>query len=53
MDTPGNFKQIYFEMVFWLQPSCKIWLYAAPFLQFFEEIGFSLTSAEIFRTVFL
>ena len=39
METPGNFKQMYFNMIFWLQPSREIRLYAAPFLQFSGKIG--------------
>ena len=51
MEMPGNFKQIYFNMVFWLQSSHEI-----QFLRVFEEIGFSrrsLSCAVIFRAVFL
>ena len=33
-ETPGNFKQIYFNMIFWWQPSREIQLCAAPFKQF-------------------
>ena len=44
-ETPGNFKQIHFNMVFWLQPSHEIRLCAAPFLQF---LRWSLNSAVIF-----
>ena len=31
MKTPGNFKQIYFDMVFWLQPSCFLPLLSYSF----------------------
>ena len=50
LETPGYFKQIYFNMIFWLQ----IRLGVAPFKRFFEETGFSrwsLNSAVIFGAV--
>ena len=39
METPENFKQIYLNMVFWLQPSREIWVCATPFLQFLRQMG--------------
>ena len=39
MKTPGNYKQIYFNMVFWLQPSCEIRLCATPFFHFLKKLG--------------
>ena len=56
METLENFKQTYSNIVFWLQPSCEIWLCAASHLTVFKETGFSqwlLSSALIFRAVFL
>ena len=38
METHGNFKQMYFNMVFWLLPSREIWLCAAH-LQFLRKLG--------------
>ena len=42
METPGNFKQISFNMVFWLQPSRKIRLCAVPILQFWGNWVFEM-----------
>ena len=38
METPGNFKQIYFNIFFWLQPYWEIRSCAAPFLQFLRKL---------------
>ena len=39
METPGNFKQIYFKIIFWLQPFHEIQIRTAPFLQFLKKLG--------------
>ena len=56
METAGKFKQIYFNMIFWLLPFSEIWLYAASFLLLLKKTRFSrwsLNSVVIFGAVFL
>ena len=39
METPGYFRQIYFNVVIWLQSSREIQFSAAAFLQFLRKLG--------------
>ena len=53
-ETPGNFNQIYFNMLFWLQPSREIRPCAVPLLQILRKLSSrGGHSAQLFRAVFL